>query len=87
MNNGTQNRTKRSYRILGAATILLCAAAVLFGVLVSEDACLVALLSGATLISLGTIFFAGVGYAEDARREREEAVDVAGFSPKMPKRT
>ena len=87
MKNGMQKRSKRSYRLLALATFLVIVASVLFGVLVSEDAALVALLCGATLITLGAIFFAGVGYAEEVRHEREDTGEFGGISPKMPKRT
>lgn len=86
MKIGTTNR-KGSYRMLFCLTFLLIGISVLLGIFVSEDACLAALFSGATVITLGAILRFAAESAAEIERERTEGEDVAGISPKMAKRS
>lgn len=77
----------RSYRLLGALTVLSVLVSLLLGLLVSEDACLSALFACATLISFGAILSYGIESAAEVRREKNEAAEVASVSRKIPKRS
>ena len=86
MKKKTQRR-KRTYRLLGVVTFLSILVSVLFGFFISEDACLSALFTAATLITLGAILSSALESAAQIARERNETVEIASVSRKMPKRS
>ena len=78
---------KGSYRLLSCLTVLLIGISVALGFLVSEDACLAAFFSGATVITLGAILRFAAESAAQIEREKTEAENVASVSGKMAKRS
>jgi len=82
-----QTGKKRGYRLIGTLTVLLTLATVLLGALVSEDAGVVCLFVGTTVISLGAILFSAVESAAEYEREAAEADEVAPLPRKMAKRS